>query len=472
MSFPTTQAVVAGALLLSCFYFGYLFHITGVGLLGPDEPRYASIGREMEESGDWITPRLWGEPWFEKPPLLYWLTALGFKAGLSQDAAPRAGVAVLSGGFLALFWRCLRRRTDARIAWLSTLILGSTTGWVAFSQVCATDLPLAAAFGAGMLLAFEGLEENRPSALRWAGAAFGLSVLAKGLVGLALALPLLWLAWRRWRDFAWPVLIGLAVAAPWYGLMVLRHGRLFVDDFFLKHHLARLSDAAIAHGQPWWFYFPVLIGGLFPWFPLAALVRRSTVESSLGKFLALWLAWGLIFFSAATNKLPGYLLPLLPAAAALLGIALNRSTHAPAALAATVLLLSSISVIAGVLPQALKEGLSRANMGEIPLGHVAVLSAVAAIVWWMAKRGSRTAVTGFVAALTIGSVVYLKLSIYPVLDRLVSARSLWMEAAPHASNACAGNLSRDDRYGLNYYSRVPLPACDSADRPVHVTRQP
>jgi 4-amino-4-deoxy-L-arabinose transferase-like glycosyltransferase len=89
--------------LIPAVYFLFLFNLTGVGLLGPDEPRYAAIGREMARSGDWITPRLWGEPWFEKPALLYWMTAAAFRAGLGDDLAPRLPVALLSVGFLIFY---------------------------------------------------------------------------------------------------------------------------------------------------------------------------------------------------------------------------------------------------------------------------------------------------------------------------------------------------------------------------------
>ena len=56
-------------------------------LVGPDEPRYAAIGREMARSRDWVTPRLWGEAWFEKPALLYWMTGAGFRLGLGDELA-------------------------------------------------------------------------------------------------------------------------------------------------------------------------------------------------------------------------------------------------------------------------------------------------------------------------------------------------------------------------------------------------
>src|SRR5215469_6869815 len=91
-------------LALPLAYFLYFFGLTAAGMIGPDEPRYASIGREMAHSGDWITPRLWGEPWFEKPALLYWIEGAAFRLGLNEDLAPRLPVALASVAFLIFFY--------------------------------------------------------------------------------------------------------------------------------------------------------------------------------------------------------------------------------------------------------------------------------------------------------------------------------------------------------------------------------
>ena len=91
----------------------YLYQLDGFGVYGPDEPRYAAIGRAMAQSGDLVTPKLWGTPWFEKPPLLYWMTALGTAAGLSPDLCGRLPVALLSLGSLAIWFEMLRRDFDA-----------------------------------------------------------------------------------------------------------------------------------------------------------------------------------------------------------------------------------------------------------------------------------------------------------------------------------------------------------------------
>src|SRR2546423_6808105 len=104
----------------------YTYGLTRVGMLGPDEPRYAEIGRQMAQSGDWITPRLWGEPWFEKPVLLYWLTGVAFKLGLGPDLSPRIGVALISIAFLAFLFRSVAKLFDDTVALYATGILGTS----------------------------------------------------------------------------------------------------------------------------------------------------------------------------------------------------------------------------------------------------------------------------------------------------------------------------------------------------------
>ena len=308
-------------------YLLYFFRLSAAGMLGADEPRYAAIGREMARSGDWITPRLWGQPWFEKPALLYWMSGGAFRLGLGPDLAPRLPVALLAVAFLVFFWWILWREFGCRAAWLSTLILGTTAGWIGFSQVGVTDLPLTATFSAAMLLALPWIARRDTRYLPAAAALLGFAVLAKGLLPLVLAAPLL-VAWRYWRDLVRPrvILPFLVVALPWYVLCYLRNGYPFIDVFFVQHQFGRFVSGALMHVQPWWFYLPCLAGLLLPWTPLLALAaKRPAYRDPRRLFLLLWLGFGLVFFSAAANKLPGYVLPLIPAVAVLLGTALDEA---------------------------------------------------------------------------------------------------------------------------------------------------
>jgi len=176
-------------------YLLYFYHLTAIGLLGPDEPRYASIGRQMAVSGDWVTPTLWGHAWFEKPALLYWLIGAANRLGLGPELAPRLPIALISLGFLAFFWWMARREFGERTAWFAVLILGTGAEWLGFSQVSVPDLPLAATFAAAMLLALPWVTRRDGRFLPAAAALFGAAVLAKGLTPVALAVPVVPLAW-------------------------------------------------------------------------------------------------------------------------------------------------------------------------------------------------------------------------------------------------------------------------------------
>src|SRR3984957_2122473 len=233
-------------LVLALAYFLYFFGLTAAGMVGPDEPRYASIGREMARSGDWITPLLWGPPCCEKPALLYWMTGAAFRIGLGPDLAPRLPVAMMSVAFLALYWWMLRREFGCAAAWFATLILSTSAGWWAYSQSGVTDLPLSAAFCAAMLLAWPWVIRRDQRLLPYAAVMMGLAVLAKGPVPLVLAAPLA-LAWRSFRDLLRTrVLVPfLLTALPWYVLCYLLNGAAFLREFFWLHNFQRFTNGSL-----------------------------------------------------------------------------------------------------------------------------------------------------------------------------------------------------------------------------------
>ena len=463
------------ALGVPAVFLLFLFGLTEAGLLGPDEPRYASIGREMARSGDWITPRLWGEPWFEKPALLYWMTALGNLARLGPELAPRLPVALASLGFLWFFHRFLRREFSSDAAFFSTAILATSAGWLAFSHLAVTDLPMSACFAAAMLLGMRWSQTGRRGLLAGAAALLGLAVLAKGLVPLVLSLPLLWLARKRLREIIQPlpVLAFLLTAGPWYVLCGWQHGSEFLGEFFWKHHFARLAEGVIHHTRPFWFYVPVLLAGLFPWTPLAALLfRRGFFADDRRRFLLIWVVFGFVFFSVAANKLPGYLLPLFPAVAVLLGVALAEVKDARVVLGLCSLMLLAIPLIGGTLPEALAAGLSRTKITGWQWGFAIIFVPMAALVWFWDEIGRRKgAVTLLLAGLVL-CVAFLKIKSLPMVDRVASARSLWRRIEPVSGEVCVDKVHRSWRYGLNYYSIQPLPSCEERRLPYQVRQTP
>lgn len=440
------------------------------GLVGPDEPRYASIGREMALSGDWITPRLWGSPWFEKPPLLYWLIALAHRAGLRDELAARLPCALCGAGFLVFYWWALRRLGRACEASVAVVLLAATAGWMAVGNVAATDMPLTASFNACLLAALLWLDTGRR---RWAviaGAFLGLALLAKGLVGTVLFLPVLWFARRRIRGLLLLFTAAALVAMPWYAAVTAQYGMEFIRVFFLEHHFGRFIQPNLQHVQPFWFYVPVLLGLVFPWTPMFALVRRSTFREQPERVCAAVAVFGFVFFSIATNKLPGYLLPILPAVCLLLARAVVESEAPRRALAACGWLLFLMPVAAAALPGILLVGLRRTTLSVIPWEYLAPVAAAALGAWWLAKNGGTGAAIALLALFTAAGWLEVKLVALPVVDRVVSARSLWRQVEPHRGDVCVESLNRSLRYGLNYYSVTPLPDCSIDPRPYRITQ--
>jgi 4-amino-4-deoxy-L-arabinose transferase-like glycosyltransferase len=466
-------------LALPLAYFLYAYGLGDVGLFGPDEPRYASISREMARSGDWVTPRLAVEPWFdtlqpwfEKPVLLYWMQAAAFRLGLGPDTAPRLPVILLSVAFLGFYWWILNREFGCRAAALATLILGSTVAWIGFSQVGVTDLPLTVTFSAAMLLALPWIGKGDARFLPVASALLGLAVLAKYLLPLVLAAPLALRA-RGVRDIVRPRVIApfLAVAVPWYALVYLRNGQPFLQVFW-DQQFGRMISGALQHAQPWYFYPPRLLALLLPWVPLLPLLAgRGMYRDRRRLFLLAWILFGLIFFSLSVNKLPSYMLPLLPAMAALLGVALDELADGRVWLVCCALLLVIFPIGVPVFPAAVANQWAQA--APIAFHWTWLLPAgIAAAVWMLEARGRRLAAVFSIAAGAAAGLVYLKSGSAESLNRMASARTLWQEIEGRSAQVCVTQIHRNSRYGLNYYSVTPLPDCAREDRPLAVIQEP
>lgn len=423
----------------------YLLDLGGVGFLGPDEPRYASIGREMARSGDLVTPRLDGYAWFEKPPLLYWAIALGRVLRLPDEWAARLPIALSSVAFLVFFFLTVMRAFSPRTAIASTVILSTSAGWLVYSFVAVPDLLMSATLAAAMFIT---LFDTRPKPGYLAGALLGLSMLAKAFVPLVLFAPVFLIA----RGRRLTILAGcLVVGTPWYVVCWLRHGAPFWNEIFWKQQVQRALTPALQHVQPAWYYVPVLLAGLFPWTPLAGLLlRRKTYEDVGVRFLTAWIGFALVFFSLVINKLPGYVLPLLPPLAIVLAVALERAgSSATWWLTASTLLLVLLPTIVAAVPDALLFGITKTHLAFAP-GFPFVV--VAAGVWWLAWRDKPSLAILAAAMAVVFAMAYVKGATFPMLDERVSVRAFWRANHP-APNVCLDeSVRREWEYGLNYYA--------------------
>ena len=330
-------------------------------LVGPDEPRYAQVAREMFERGDWITPTLGGFNWFEKPALLYWIQIAAYNLfGVSEFSA-RFGSALFGLGTVASLWmlgRAVERpatnnhqqSTNQFSNWLG-LIAASTIGIIAFAHGASFDIILTFPITAAMVSYFIYDTGRRPGWLVSFYFFIALALLAKGLVGIVFPFAIVAffqvLSWRfPTRTFLvslfWGTALAIAVACVWYVPMYLRHGYEFINQFFIQHHFQRYTSNKYLHPQPFYFFFWVLPLMTIPWLPffIASLwslgkqvLRPQTAENgeenlrvttSLQLFGIAWLAVPVVFFSFSGSKLPGYVLPAVPGAIILTAVYVDR----------------------------------------------------------------------------------------------------------------------------------------------------
>jgi 4-amino-4-deoxy-L-arabinose transferase-like glycosyltransferase len=341
----------AWVVLFAAVCAAYFYGLGSVPLVGPDEPRYAQVAREMFARGDWVTPTLAGHNWFEKPALLYWLMAASFRALGVTELAARLGSA-LAGLLTFVFIGWIARRAEFEsgeglrgFGITVAAVAGSTLGLLVFAHAASFDTLLTATV-AGCLACLYASEVTRDEGRRRAPLVgfylfVGASLLAKGLVGLVIpgGVALVYFLLRRRLSgifrmgLLWGVPLALLVAATWYAPVLIKHGRVFVEQFFVQHHLARFVSNRYHHPQPFYFYLPITLMLALPWtaFLVGGVWGAGSVnpraEDAASKLRVLALAWlvvPVVFFSASGSKLPGYVLPAIPGAVILAGDCLHR----------------------------------------------------------------------------------------------------------------------------------------------------
>ena len=333
-------------LLLLCF-FTFFLGLGGQAITDADEAYYAEASREMVESGDWLTPRFNYQNRWEKPVLYYWLTSAVYLVTGPTEFSARLWAALAGVGLVLLAWgiaREMTRRPD--VAWLSGAVVATSFGYFSMARSALPDLPLTFFITLGIWATLRAADADAraagpvasgtagpkgPAIVWWALAGFGAGAgfLTKGPVALVVpAVVLLPIAWRERRRLQLEVR-GVAVAAavaalvglPWYAAMWLEHGNAYFQSFFVGDNLERFTTERFNDARPFWFYLPVLLGGLLPWsvylvaFSADGLLRlrRRTLRLDDDDWrLLLWAAMPVLFFTVSIGKQPRYILPVLP----------------------------------------------------------------------------------------------------------------------------------------------------------------
>jgi 4-amino-4-deoxy-L-arabinose transferase-like glycosyltransferase len=327
-----SQRIREWVLLAGFCVFLFFYGLGQFGLLGADEPRYAQVAREMLARHDWITPTLGEKPWLEKPPLYYWQAMVAYAIFGVHDWAARIPSAV-DASLIVLGVYLFLRKLRPGFHLDGALMTASAAAMIGFAHSASTDMPLAAMFSLAMLCWYAWWETATQILLYGFYFFLALAVLAKGPVAPLLAaavIALFALAAGNSRVIfktLWlpGMLLFFVVAMPWYVAVQLRAPDFF-RVFILEHNLARFGSDLYHHSQPIWYYLPVAALALVPWVAFAGVAsvevvrawwaeRRALFETgdALNFFLVLWLVVPLLFFSLSRSKLPGYILPAIPA---------------------------------------------------------------------------------------------------------------------------------------------------------------
>jgi 4-amino-4-deoxy-L-arabinose transferase-like glycosyltransferase len=421
-----TEVMVLAAVCLFNFFFALNFPT----LFDIDEGMHASIAKTMVLTGDWVTPVFNGEPFQDKPALYNWLVATSFLLFGFTDFAARFPSALLGTGCVFLTFAIGRQFFGKTAGLLAAVVLATSVLMIILSRMVLYDVTFTFFTTLSLYFICDALfGSRRKSAFLAFHVSVALAVLTKGLLGIAIpgmaiAAYLLWsrdiARIKEFRLFSGALII-VTVVTPWCVLME-RACPGYIEYFIVNQHLGNLlgnaGDSVARHPQPVYFYIPLLLIGMFPWsFLLPSAVvnawsTRKQQEQSPAMFLLFWLVAGFLFFSSATSKLSPYVLPLLPAAALLLGRFVTGMLEAPPlkarqftvalAAAAAFMLIPAIWLLATAAPEGLtgKTGMEWLDI-RITVIAPAILTALAFLFAWRKRRVMATAAVAAVGPLFI-----------------------------------------------------------------------
>src|ERR1700722_23988 len=474
-------------ILLIAGFCGFLFFygLAQFGLIGADEPRYAQVAREMLARRDWVTPILNGKPWLEKPPLYYWQAMLAFAAFGVTDWAARLPSA-FDGTAMVVAVYLFFRRYHAAVALDAALISASCAGVIAYARAASMDMALAATFAVAMLAWWTWKDSGRKAWLAVFYIALALGALAKGpvaplLAGLMLAVYcILRGEFRRLVRTLW--LPGIAlfcfITLPWYVAVQIRNPSFF-QQFILQHNLARFSSDLYHHREPFWYYFPVTAIALMPWvvFAIAACIPAVRIylrsrksgsghELDFRIFAFCWLIVPVLFFSISQSKLPGYILPAVPAGTIILADYLRewQESKQPDNPSKWLIVLHAVLASAPFVPALLLAYI--VTQHRMPGGRPMLIALGAAFILFAGIAVTLSSRAGlrmlrFVTLIPVLLSVAAVLKIgAPSLDQALSARPLARELASievHPLPLAVYGVPRELEYGLNFYRDQPIP---------------
>lgn len=300
-------------------------NLGGIPLLDPDEPVYAETPKEMFAFNEFVSPRIYGEYWYDKPPMYYWLVAGSYKIFGVTEFAARFPSALLAVACTLAVYFFGRRLLNERAGLAGALVLATSIEFFYLGKAAVTDMTLLFCLTVS-LLSF--LEKRYYLAYIFAA----LATLTKGPIGLIFPGTIILfylLATRNWSQLKTMkipsgLLVYALVAFPWYIMMYQIHGSAFIETFLGFHNVTRFTSPEHPDLVVWYYYIPVLLLGFFPWTSIMlqsmwASLTKGRQDFSVLVFLNIWAIFIFLFFSISKTKLVSYILPMFPPLAMIVG---------------------------------------------------------------------------------------------------------------------------------------------------------
>jgi 4-amino-4-deoxy-L-arabinose transferase-like glycosyltransferase len=441
-------------LIFVCFV-AFWWRLGSTGLVDETEPLFAEAARQMDVTGNWVTPFFNGVTRFDKPPLVYWLMAIAFKVvgvnvwAVRFPSALAATVLTVMGFYTLYRFAVTENRRDRWLAaWLGSALMAFNLQTIAWARIGVSDMLLSGCVGAALFAFFIGygtdtFKNAGGGQARWYLAFYvfsALAVLAKGPVGIVLPGLIIgafllyvgrfWTVLKEMKPVR-GILLFLVITVPWYVLVIQANGEAYINSFFGYHNIERFSQVVNNHSAPWWYFFAVVPLSFAPWslyLPVAIARlrfwnlrhwRTQPRSHHLAPFALIWFAVIFGFFTIAATKLPSYTIPLLPAAAVLVALFWSSPGHGRGAQishVATILFALLLAVAAWLSPRWLEgdqdmpdlqvwvEGLGMPRLAATIWMGVAIVS----LLLLLRRRAHRLWIVQLV-----GFVAFLVISLFP-----------------------------------------------------------
>ncbi|SFL70716.1 ArnT family glycosyltransferase [Pelosinus propionicus] len=450
-----TIIVIAGFIMF--------FHLGELPLFDPDEPVYAQTAREMIAAKDLISPRIYGNFWYDKPPMYYWLVAISFKFfGQNEFAArfPSAFFAVC--GTLLMYFEG-KSIFNNRAGWIAALIAATSIEYFYLGKAAVTDMTLNFFLTASLLYY---LKEKYYITYISAG----LAILTKGPIGIVLPIIIIvihlimtgrLIRLKYMKIFREGFLL-LLVSLPWYFIMYYFHGMDFISTFLGYHNIARFLQPEHPNGTLWYYYIPVLAIGFFPWTIFlvqsvwAALRSQNDPKRETLLFLIIWASVVLGFFTLSQTKLVSYILPMYPPLALIMGWYIDKcitenilGTLKKAAL----IMMLFISLLEMGLFTIVSDLAPIFTNGMISTG---IVFAIVLIGTWVMIQWEEY--MGFFGVLVVGMVAFvavLMTQLFPAAVPFFSVKDFVPKFQKHYDGEASLYVAKFYRPGFMYYIGIP-----------------